>query len=169
MKKFKVTGMSCAACVSHVELAVKKVLSEEDEFTVSLLTNSVSILLKDDGRNVRELEEALSAAIKNAGYSLLTNKEKSGEIIPPASNVKQVQAETDAEVYLIKGYQEHVIKQKLVTTHNKNGESMTHSEDTYYLRNYETDRQFERFFNTRVNKEGRRVPSDTQTKHYRFN
>lgn len=68
-------------------------------------------------------------------------------------------------VYRTKYY---VIKQKLVTTHNKNGESMTHSEDTYYLRNYETDRQFERFFNTRVNKEGRRVPSDTQTKHYRY-
>ena len=77
--RFEIKGMSCAACVSHVELAVKKVLSEEDEFTVSLLTNSVSILLKDDGRDVRELEEELSAAIKNAGYSLLTNKEKSGE------------------------------------------------------------------------------------------
>ena len=41
---YGIKGMSCAACVAHVERAVKKVLGEGDTFTVSLLTNSVSIL-----------------------------------------------------------------------------------------------------------------------------
>ena len=48
--------------------------------------------------------ETLPEAMEMAADALclvLYNKEKSGEIIPPASNVKQVQAETDAEVYLI--------------------------------------------------------------------
>ena len=48
--------------------------------------------------------ETLPEAMEMAADALclvLYNKEKCGEVIPPASNVKQVQAETDAEVYLI--------------------------------------------------------------------
>ena len=48
--------------------------------------------------------ENLSEAMEMAADALclvLYNKEKRGEAIPPASDVKQVQAETDAEVYLI--------------------------------------------------------------------
>lgn len=48
--------------------------------------------------------ETLPEAMEMAADALclvLYNKEKSGEIIPPASNVKQVQAETDAEVSLV--------------------------------------------------------------------
>ena len=47
-----------------------------------------------------DIPEAMEMAA-DALCLVLYNKEKSGEIIPPASNVKQVQAETDAEVYLI--------------------------------------------------------------------
>lgn len=48
--------------------------------------------------------ETLPEAMEMAADALclvLYNKEKSGEIIPPASNVKQAQAETDAEVSLV--------------------------------------------------------------------
>ena len=41
---YNIKGMSCAACVAHVERAVKSVLEEGDSFTVSLLSNSVSII-----------------------------------------------------------------------------------------------------------------------------
>ena len=45
------------------------------------------------------LSEAMEMA-EDALCLVLYNKEKCGEVIPPASDVKQVQAETDAEVYL---------------------------------------------------------------------
>ena len=48
------------------------------------------------GENLPEAMEMAADAL----CLVLYNKEKSGEIIPPASNVKQVQAETDAEVSL---------------------------------------------------------------------
>ncbi len=65
--------MSCAACVSHVERALKGILEPHDTVTVSLLTNSVSILLarEMDGDAVTGLEKRLEAAVKTAGYTLL--------------------------------------------------------------------------------------------------
>ena len=48
--------------------------------------------------------ETLSEAMEMAADALclvLYNKEKCGEVIPPASDIKQVQAETDAEVSLV--------------------------------------------------------------------
>ena len=42
MKKFSITGMSCAACVSRVEKAVQSVPGVT-ECAVSLLTNSMSV------------------------------------------------------------------------------------------------------------------------------
>lgn len=75
---YDVKGMSCAACVSHVERAVKSVVKESDTFTVSLLTNSISILpAKElDARERGALEESLAAAIRAAGYTLLLTPEK---------------------------------------------------------------------------------------------
>lgn len=42
MDEYRVDGMSCAACVAHVEKAVKK-LDGVDEVSVSLLTNSMKV------------------------------------------------------------------------------------------------------------------------------
>ncbi|MER8326256.1 heavy metal-associated domain-containing protein, partial [Acinetobacter baumannii] len=42
MKKFNVTGMSCAACSSRVEKAVSKVEGVQS-CSVSLLTNSMGV------------------------------------------------------------------------------------------------------------------------------
>ncbi|MBQ3014857.1 MAG: heavy metal translocating P-type ATPase, partial [Clostridia bacterium] len=75
---YDIKGMSCAACVSHVERAVKSVVKESDTFTVSLLTNSVSILPAKElaAEEKAALEEKLAAAIRAAGYTLLLTPEK---------------------------------------------------------------------------------------------
>ena len=60
MKQYKVTGMSCAACVSRVEKAVRKVPGVT-EVAVSLLTNSMGVEGTADAA-------AVIAAVENAGY-----------------------------------------------------------------------------------------------------
>lgn len=60
MKKFNVTGMSCAACSSRVEKAVSKVEGVQSS-SVSLLTNSMGV----EGS---ASEESIIAAVEKAGY-----------------------------------------------------------------------------------------------------
>lgn len=61
MKKYAVSGMSCAACVARVEKAVSKV-EGVSSCTVSLLTNSMGV----EGS---ALPDDVIKAVKNAGYS----------------------------------------------------------------------------------------------------
>lgn len=69
MKKFKVTGMSCAACQSRVEKAVSKVAGVT-EVSVSLLTNSMQV--EGDA-----IDAEIIDAIEKAGYgaTVIGNKE----------------------------------------------------------------------------------------------
>lgn len=60
MKKFNVTGMSCAACSSRVEKAVSKV-EDVQSCSVSLLTNSMGV----EGS---ASDESIIAAVEKAGY-----------------------------------------------------------------------------------------------------
>lgn len=60
MKKFNVTGMSCAACSSRVEKAVLKVNGVKS-VSVSLLTNSMGV----EGS---ASDESIIAAVEKAGY-----------------------------------------------------------------------------------------------------
>ncbi len=75
MKKeiFAVTGMTCAACVAHVERAARGVLSEAP-FAVSLLSGTLSVTVEDSA-DIEGLFRRLSAALRRAGYGL----EKKGE------------------------------------------------------------------------------------------
>lgn len=59
-KKYTVTGMTCAACASHVEKAVLSVDGVES-VSVSLLTNSMQVEGTADSKQV-------CAAVKKAGY-----------------------------------------------------------------------------------------------------
>ena len=59
MEEYKVTGMSCAACSSHVEKAVAKVQGV-DNVAVSLLTNSMTV----EGS---AKEQDIIAAVEKAG------------------------------------------------------------------------------------------------------
>ena len=68
---YEIKGMTCAACVNHVERAVCKVVNEEENVNVSLLTNSVSLTV-DDATDVQSLEKRLAASIQSAGYELIT-------------------------------------------------------------------------------------------------
>ena len=71
MKKvtFAVKGMTCSACVSHVERAAGSVLSSEIPFTVSLLSSTLTLTL-EDGADERELFSRLKGALSRAGYGL---------------------------------------------------------------------------------------------------
>ena len=74
MKKFNVTGMSCAACSSRVEKAVSKVEGVQS-CSVSLLTNSMGV----EGS---ASEESIIAAVEKAGYGASVagaEKKKSAE------------------------------------------------------------------------------------------
>lgn len=60
MEQYSVTGMSCAACSTHVEKAVRKVEGVES-VAVSLLTNSMAV--EGSARSVDIIK-----AVENAGY-----------------------------------------------------------------------------------------------------
>lgn len=70
MKKesFAVVGMTCAACVAHVERAAKGVLGDIP-FTVSLLSSSITLTLEEDA-NTDAVFKKLSVALRRAGYGL---------------------------------------------------------------------------------------------------
>lgn len=71
MRKYEVTGMSCAACSTRVEKAVGE-LEGITSCSVSLLTNSMSV----EGE---AKEEEIIKAVENAGYGIRSvNEEKNG-------------------------------------------------------------------------------------------
>ena len=69
MRQFTVTGMSCAACSARVEKAVSGVEGVES-CAVSLLTNSMGV----EGN---ASDEAIIAAVKNAGYGAFAKGKES--------------------------------------------------------------------------------------------
>lgn len=70
MKKeiFAVVGMTCAACVAHVERAARSVLGDTP-FAVSLLSGTLSVTLPD-GADSEALFKKLVAALRHSGYGL---------------------------------------------------------------------------------------------------
>ncbi|MBR2622002.1 MAG: heavy metal translocating P-type ATPase [Clostridia bacterium] len=90
MKKYRydVTGMSCAACVGHVERAANKALckllpkkKEQDngyEVTVSLLTSSMTVEIEDalvEKIGKDRIDRALMDEITHAGYHVKATKQ----------------------------------------------------------------------------------------------
>lgn len=73
-KRYNVGGMSCAACVAHVEHAAAEICGKEN-ISVSLLTNSLTVTV-DDGVDEKRLYERLRKSLKSAGYTLDDGKEK---------------------------------------------------------------------------------------------
>lgn len=63
-KYFDVLGMTCSACSSHVDKAVRQ-LPHVKEVNVNLLSNSMSVELENDGE---EVVESIIRAVENAGY-----------------------------------------------------------------------------------------------------
>ena len=70
-EKFKVEGMTCAACQSHVDKAVRN-LDCVSDVSVNLLTNSMEVEFND-----KSDIDKINTAVKNAGYkSSLMNSSK---------------------------------------------------------------------------------------------
>ena len=67
-EQFAVIGMTCAACVAHVERAAKSVLGDTP-FTVSLLSSTLSVTL-EEGEHTEAVFKKLSVALRRAGYGL---------------------------------------------------------------------------------------------------
>ena len=78
MKIFRVTGMSCAACVSHVENAAKKV-GGCGSASASLTTGTLTVDGGDDGEIIK--------AVKSAGYGC-SRAEK--DFVPDFDNKKEI-------------------------------------------------------------------------------
>jgi Cu+-exporting ATPase len=72
-KKYKVTGMFCAACAAHVEQAAKAT-SGVQKAEVSLLTNSLQVTWGDKPDDL-----ALEKAIKRAGYGAAPSVEETAK------------------------------------------------------------------------------------------
>ncbi len=68
--KFDVAGMSCSACVSHVEKSVSKL--DIDSVNVNLLNNSMVVSFD----NSKLSEDKIIKAVKDAGYSAQVHIEK---------------------------------------------------------------------------------------------
>ena len=90
MKKFQVTGMSCAACSSRVEKAVGE-LSGVSSCAVSLLTNSMSV----EGSAT---DDEIIKAVENAGYGASIEGQKENSISPSS----QEEALKDKETPILK-------------------------------------------------------------------
>ncbi len=72
--KYGIKGMSCAACVAHVEAAAKKIVGEEN-VTVSLLTNTLTVIVEDN-EDEKNIYGKLKASLKSAGYTLLSDEKQ---------------------------------------------------------------------------------------------
>ena len=66
MQRYEITGMSCAACASHVEKAVAAVPGVQS-VSVSLLTNSMQVQCKP-GADEARLQKRICRAVEAAGY-----------------------------------------------------------------------------------------------------
>lgn len=74
--RYNVKGMSCAACVAHVEHAAASVCGA-DNISVSLITNSLTVTTPSDDPNSEEkLYSQLKKALKSAGYTLERESER---------------------------------------------------------------------------------------------
>ena len=82
MKKYTVTGMSCAACSSRVEKAVLKV-NGVTSCSVNLLTNSMLV----DGT---ASEADIIAAVTNAGYGVALPKKQNAAVKSVDDDIKRL-------------------------------------------------------------------------------
>ena len=98
MEQYKVTGMSCAACSSHVEKAVAKVPGVES-VSVSLLTNSMTV----EG-NVSEQD--IIAAVEKAGYGAFRNQ----------SGTKSQSRDSEAELAELENKETGHLKKRLIAS-----------------------------------------------------
>jgi P-type Cu+ transporter len=95
---FDIKGMSCSACVAHVEKGVRK-LDGLIAVQVNLLTNSMSVRYDEASLSAGEIE----TAVKNAGYeALLREKVQPATSDTPLMEEKMKTVHVDAEMMHMK-------------------------------------------------------------------
>ncbi len=97
-KRFKVNGMTCAACQAHVDKAVRNV-SGVKSVNVSLLTNSMDVEF-DDEKRIDEINKA----VKNSGYEsyvLGEKKEDNDDELKDTETIKLVKRLISSFILLI--------------------------------------------------------------------
>lgn len=96
MKKFNVTGMSCAACSAHVEKSVRGVAGVTD-VNVNLLANSMTVEFAEPAT-----VEAIISAVEKGGYGAsLAGAEKSATTAVPKKDAGNVLKRLIASVVLL--------------------------------------------------------------------
>jgi len=95
---FDIKGMSCSACVAHVEKGVRK-LDGLNAVQVNLLTNSMSVRYDETSLSAGAIE----TAVKNAGYeALLREKVQPATSDTPLKEEKKKTVHVDAEMMHMK-------------------------------------------------------------------
>ena len=88
-EKFQVTGMTCAACVAHVEKAVSS-LEGVQEVSVSLLTNSMMVSWDE----AQESPGSICQAVADAGYG--ASPAAGGDTLPDAKAERAALEDTES-------------------------------------------------------------------------
>lgn len=85
MKKVKYTvkGMTCAACVAHVERAAYSVIKDKNSVTVSLLAGTITLILQEN-ENEAALFAKLKKALSRAGYGLERDNDQNAAALDAA-------------------------------------------------------------------------------------
>ncbi len=92
-EKFDVTGMTCSACVAHVEKSVRK-LNGVDDVTVNLLTNSMSVQYDHDTLTAQQIIES----VQQAGYDAFYKAESLSGKAPKVNHAETEQQEMKKRV-----------------------------------------------------------------------
>ncbi|GAB1416012.1 heavy metal translocating P-type ATPase [Paludibacter sp.] len=95
---FDIKGMSCSACVAHVEKAVKK-LDGIQALNVNLLTNSMSVRYDESNISASEIE----AAVNDIGYeAVVRTKEEMNEDTAHSTDNLKKKVVFDSELHKMK-------------------------------------------------------------------
>lgn len=98
-KKFDVTGMTCSACVAHVEKKCRWKLNGVEDVTVNLLTNSMSVNYDQNSLSALNIIES----VQDAGYDAYLKAETSSDNdlkVNHAENEQLVRKKSCTVIYL---------------------------------------------------------------------
>ncbi|MBP1675777.1 MAG: heavy metal translocating P-type ATPase [Bacteroidetes bacterium] len=100
-EKFEVTGMTCSACVAHVEKSVGK-LNGINVVQVNLLTNSMTVSYDEHTLTNNAIEQA----VEHAGYQAHIKQTSSSGLntTPAKNNVQSEQAEMNHRWWISLGF-----------------------------------------------------------------
>ena len=94
-EKFDITGMTCSACVSHVEKSVRKINGVSD-VNVNLLTNSMAVEFEDSTLSADKIIES----VQDAGYDAFVKTQTQDTEVPKIDYAAKEQNELKQRVII---------------------------------------------------------------------